>query len=260
MELMALNLKRPIASIDLETTGFDVETARIVSIGITIIGVDGTIQPPEEICINPGVEIPKETTDVHGITNEMAKDWPLFKEVAPKIAEQLKDCDLTGFNIDQYDLPLLKKEFERVGVTDFGKDAKIVDVMRIYHKNVGQDLSSAVIHYLGRSHKEAHSAGGDSKATAEILLKQIGEHDLPGNAEALQECCHQKGPNFIDQEGKFIWSHDEAVINFGRLRGTSLKEAAEKNRGYLEWILSDDFSDEVKDIAKKVLDGNISQK
>lgn len=250
---MPLNLKRPIASVDLETTGFDVEAARIVSIGITIIGVDGNIQPTEEIFINPGVKIPKEASDVHGITDEMAKDWPLFKDVATEIADKLKDCDLTGFNIDRYDLPILRKEFERVGVADFSKDAKIVDVMRIYHKNVSQDLSSAVKHYLGRFHKDAHTSAGDSRATAEVLLEQVGQHELPGDAEALQEYCREKDPSFIDQEGKFVWSHGEAVINFGKLRGISLKEAAEKNREYLEWILTQDFSDEVKGIVKDVL-------
>ena len=257
---MSLNLKRPIASVDLETTGFDVETVRIVLIGITIIDLDGNIQPAEEILINPGVKIPKEASDVHGITDEMAKDWPLFKDVASRIADKLKGCDLAGFNIDRYDLPILKKEFERVGITDFGKDSKIIDVMRIYHKKVGQDLSSAVIHYLGRHHKEAHSSAGDSMATAEVLLKQVEQYDLSGNAEALQNYCLQKDPNFIDQEGKFIWSHSEAVINFGRLRGTPLKEAAENNREYLEWILAQNFSDEVKGVVKDLLEGKYPEK
>ncbi|MBU4484729.1 3'-5' exonuclease [bacterium] len=257
---MSLNLKRPLAVIDLETTGFDVESARIVSIGITIIDAGGNIQPTEEIFINPGIKIPKETTDVHGITDEMAKDWPLFKDVAPQIADKLEDCDLSGFNIDQYDLPILKKEFGRVGVEDFGKDAKVIDVMKIYNKNVDHGLSSAVTYYLGRFHKEAHSSAGDSKATAEVFLKQVGEHNLSGDAGALQEYCCQKSPNFIDQEGKFIWSHSEAVINFGRLRGTPLKEVAENNRDYLEWILAQDFSDEIKGIVNNILAGSLPKK
>lgn len=186
---MPLNLKRPIAVIDLETTGFDVETARIVSIGIIIIGIDGTIQSTEEIFINPGINIPKETSDVHGITDEMAKDRPRFEKVASKIADKLRDCDLAGYNIEKYDLPILKCEFERIGVANFAKDANVIDAMNIYHKNVHRDLSSAVRFYLGRSHKNAHSASADAKATAEILLKQVIRHKLSGDAKALQEYC-----------------------------------------------------------------------
>lgn len=250
---MLLTLKRPIAVIDLETTGFDVETARIVSIGIIIIGTDGKIRSTEEIFINPGVKIPKEASDVHGITDEMAARWPRFEELASRIADKLRDCDLAGYNIEKYDFPILKREFERAGVADFAKDAKMIDVMRIYHKNVHQDLASAVGYYLGRPHENAHSAAADAKVTAEVLLKQVEKHKLSGDAGALQEYCREKAPNFIDQDGKFIWSHGEAVINFGKLKGTTLKEAAEKNREYLEWILKQDFSDEVKDIVNKVL-------
>jgi len=253
---MPLNLKRPIAVIDLETTGFDIETVKIVSIGITIIDVNGKLQPTEEIFVNPGVKIPKQASDVHGITDEMAKDWPVFRDVASQVVDKLKDCDLAGFNVDQYDLPILKKEFERVGVADFGKDAKVIDVMKIYQKNVDQGLSSAVRHYLARSHKDAHSSAVDSKATAEVFLKQVEEHGLSGDAADLQNYCSQRGPNFIDQDGKFIWSHSEAVINFGKLRGTPIVEIAKTNREYLEWILEQDFSDEVKGIVKDALEDN----
>ena len=257
---MPLNLKRPIAVIDLETSDFDEKKVRIVSIGISIIGVDGNIESTEEIFVDPEMKISKAAIDVHGITNEMVKGKPKFGEIAGELAKKLADCDLAGYNIDKFDLPILVREFEKAGIADFGKDAKVIDVMRIYHKNNRQNLEAAVALYLDKTHEEAHSAAGDAKVTAEILLKQVEKHGLPGDAEALQAYCREKDPDFIDQDGKFIWQHSEAVINFGKLRGIPLKEAAENNRDYLEWILTQDFSDEMKGIVRDVLDGIIPRK
>lgn len=186
---MMSKFKKPIAVIDLETTGLDIKTARIVSIGIVILSLDGSVKYQNEIRINPCLRIPEASTNVHGITDEDVRDLPCFSEAADRIMKLLTGCDLVGYNIEQYDLPILKREFALAGFSDFGGDAKIIDVKTIYNKAVRGDLSSAVFYYLGRSHKHAHKALADAQATAEVLLSQIEVHKLSSDTESLQSYC-----------------------------------------------------------------------
>lgn len=189
---MDVHFKKPIAVIDLETTGLDIATAKIVSIGIVILDRDGSIKYRNELRVNPGMEIPEHAVGVHGITNEMAKDSPLFSAIAGEIAKLLEGYDLAGYNVEEYDLPILKREFADAGIFDFSKDAKVVDVKVIFNKKVRRNLSSAVRHYLNRPHENAHNALADAQATADVLLRQLAVHDLPSDADALQSYCHER--------------------------------------------------------------------
>jgi len=178
--------------IDLETTGLDIAIAKIVSIGIVILDCDGTVKYRNELRINPGTEIPEHAIGVHGITNEMVKDSPPFSAIVGDIVQILGDCDIAGYNVEEYDLPILKREFADAGILDFGKDAKVVDVKVIFNKKVRRDLSSAVRHYLDRPHENAHNALADAQVTADVLLRQLAVHELPSDADALQAYCHER--------------------------------------------------------------------
>lgn len=159
--------------------------------------------------------------------------------------------------IEKYDLPLLRCEFARAGVADFGREACIIDVMMIFKKHVRWNLTGAVLFYLQRSHSQAHSAAADAQATAEILLQQIECHDIPNDVERLQAYCRAKPDHCIDQEGKFVWRDNQATIHFGKWQGQTLAWMAEHEHGYLEWILGGTFADELKGIVKEVLAGSL---
>jgi len=189
---LRIYFKRPVAVIDLETTELDIKIARIVSIGIVILDCDGSVKYKNELRVNPRVEIPKHTIDVHGITNDMIKNSPPFSALAETIAELLNNCDFAGYNIEKFDLPILKREFALAGISNFGKDANVIDVRTIFIKNLRKDLSSAVLHYLGRPHRDAHQALSDASATAEVLLKQIEAHNLSSDACELQAYCRKE--------------------------------------------------------------------
>lgn len=191
---MRTYFKRPVAVIDLETTELEIEIAKIVSIGIVILDCDGSVKYKNELLVNPCVEIPKHTIDVHGITNDMVNNSPPFSALAGTIAELLNNCDFAGYNIEKFDLPILKREFALVGISDFGKDSNVIDVRNIFIKNMHKDLSSAVLHYLDRPHQDAHQALSDASATAEVLLKQIETHNLSSDACELQAYCRKVEP------------------------------------------------------------------
>ena len=257
---MSLKLSRPIAVFDLETTSVDIETARIISVGIAIIGVDGNITSEDEILFNPGMTIPPESTEVNGITNEMVKDCPVFADRAQDILDKLSSCDLAGYNVEKFDIPILRREFSRAGINDVLKDAKVIDSMVIYRRNSRHDLSSAVEYYLHLSHENAHTALADARATAEVLIAQIKKHDLPRDAKGLDAYCHERPSSYLDQDGIIIWRGNEAVFNFGKLKGITLKDSVEIQPDYLRWMLSADFTDEVKEIVHSILSGVFPQK
>lgn len=252
---MSLNLCKPIAVFDLETTNVDIETSRIISVGIAVIGVDGSITSEDEMFFNPGVDIPPESTEVNGITDEMVKNYPRFGDHAKDILDKLGGCDLAGYNVEKFDLPILRREFARAGMNDILKDAKVIDAMVIYRKNVRHDLSSAVGYYLHRSHENAHTALADARATAEVLVAQIKKHNLPRDAEGLDAYCHERPPSFVDQDGIIVWKGDEAIFNFGKLKGVTLKDTVKSQPDYLQWMLTSDFTDEVKEIVRAILSG-----
>ena len=257
---MTLNLCRPIAVIDLETTSVDVQTARIISIGIVVIGLDGSVVSEDEFLFNPGVAIPPDAAAVNGFTDDMVKDCPRLEDRAEEVLDKLRGCDLAGYNIEKYDLPLLRRELARAGLTDVLQAARVVDALIIFRKNVRHDLSSAVGYYLGRSHDGAHSALADARATADVLLAQVDRHGLPQDAEGLESYCREKPSSYVDQDGIVVWSSGEAVFNFGKLKGVMLKDAVNDCSDYLRWMLTADFTEEVKGVVRAALDGKFPRK
>ena len=254
-----LKLDRPLAFIDVETTGISPYTDRIVELSILKIHPDGT-EEYHSRRINPGIPIPPEATAVHGITDEDVANEPEFGRYAKGIRNFLEGCDIAGFNVIKFDLPCLETELARVGVEFSRKGQRLVDSLVIYHQRDPRNLEAAYQKYCSREMGNAHRAEEDAKASAEVLDGQLEMYqDLPRDVAGLCVLCYKVEENFIDAEGKFIWSEGEAVCNFGKHKGQLLREIAADYPDYLEWITRGDFSFEVKEIAMKALEGEFPE-
>ena len=252
-----LQYKKPITFIDLETTGTLIEQDRIIEISILKLIPD---REPDlkTYRIKPGIPIPPEATAIHGITDADVANKPSFQSIANNLKEFLQDCNLAGFNIQRFDIPLLQKEFERAGIPFPIEGRKIIDVQTIYHRKERRDLSTAYKYYCNKGHSEAHGAEADVKATLEILDSQLAKYDdLPQDVEGLSAYCNLKDPSWIDDEGKLIWRNGEAIFNFSKKRGKSLKEICETDPSFLQWILEKDFKPEFKNIISDALNGKL---
>jgi len=242
-----LDLTRPLAVFDLETTGVDVGVDRVVSIGIIRLG--GASTEEDELArlaylLNPGRPIPPEATAVHGIRDKDVAACPVFADVARGIHRELLGCDLAGFNVKSFDVPMLAAEFRRVGITWPAEGQRIVDAFRVYNRMEPRTLQAAARYYAKTEHTEAHSAMADAEMTAQILLEQAKLYGV-SDIEALRQL--ERDPEWLDEEGKVKWQGDVAVLNFGKWSGTPL---AKVERGYLDWMLRQDFPSDTLAIIK----------
>lgn len=249
-----LKLVRPLVVFDIESTGVSPRKDRIIELAAIKLMPNG-----EEISkcwlMNPSVPIPPETTAIHGISDEIVKDCPTFADKAKEIFEFFRDCDLSGFNADRFDIPCLEEEFARVGMAFAPSARKHVDVQRIYHKKEPRDLSAAVRFYLGRNHDGAHGAEADTRATLEVLKAQMAKYaDLPQTVDEMDEYLVPHDPLNADRAGTLRWKDGELTINFGKKKGESLKKLLLNEPNYLKWILKGDFDTEVRMIIKDLLD------
>lgn len=248
---------RRLAVLDLETTSLDIYDARIVEIAYVIFAPK---QPPRVFSrkINPKTPIAPEAIATHGLTQELLAGEPTFEQLSTTILQDLEECDLAGFNIDYFDLPILCREFQRVGVNDFAAGRKIIDAKKIYHKNETRRLTDAVRLYLGIEHDEAHQALGDAMATAAVLSEQIKRYSLPSDIISLADYCDESPKHFADRTGKITWRYSypgiyEQVFNFGKHAGKSLRKVAYNyhTSTYFGWLMTSEMSEEIKKIAAK---------
>ena len=255
-----LCLDRQLAFIDVETTGLSPYKDRIVELSILKIHPDGT-EKYHSRRINPGIPIPPDATDIHGITNEDVASEPEFSQYAKGIRDFLEGCDIAGFNVIRFDLPFLEAEFARVNVEFSRQGRYLIDSQVIYHQRDPRDLQAAYQKYCGKRMENAHSAEDDAKAAAEVLDGQLEMHqDLPKDAAGLSALCYKVEENTIDVEGKFIWAEGDVVCNFGKYKGRLLREIAKDYPDYLEWMSHGDFSAEVRELANKALNGEFPEK
>ena len=247
-EIKQLKLEKPLVFIDLETTGVNTTNDRIVEVTVLKIHPNGSREEKSER-VNPGVPIPPGATRVHGITDEDVADKPGFDQYARSIYEFFDGCDIGGYNAIRFDIPLLMAEFKRVGL-DFDLTGRnVVDPMVIFHQREPRDLAAAYEKYCGKLLEGAHSATADVRAAAEIFEAQVRLYpELPEAMAELHEVCHPREPDWIDDEGKLIQSEHGPLLGFGKYIGRSLQDLAAEDPGYLQWILSQDFSAEVKDV------------
>lgn len=248
---MKLKLTRPIVFFDLETTGTNISTDRIVEISVIKLLPDGRVNTKTRR-INPEMPIPAEATAVHHITDEDVASEPTFRQVANSLAALLQGCDIAGFNSNRFDIPLLDQEFVRAGVDfDFSK-ARFIDVQTIYHKKEPRTLVAAYRYYCGKDLTEAHSALADTQATMEVLLAQLEKYDdLPNEVGALSEyACNNRN---VDLMGRLVFDDQgREVINFGKYKGRLAEEVLAKDPGYYSWILNGDFAQNTKNAFTRI--------
>jgi DNA polymerase-3 subunit epsilon len=252
-------LERPLAFIDIETTGLRPYSDKIVELSILKIHPNGK-EEYKSHRVNPGIPIPAETTAIHGITDDDVANEPMFQQYAKSVRDFLEDCDIAGFSVIQFDLPCLEAEFARANIEFSRRGRQLVDSKIIYHQRDPRDLQAAYQKYCGKDLVNVHNAEEDAKASAEILEGQLEMHeDLPRDVSGLCALCYKIQDNWVDSEGKFIWVEDEAVCNFGKHEGQLLKDIAAEYPDYLEWIIRKDFSVEVKQIAANAKEGIFPQ-
>jgi DNA polymerase-3 subunit epsilon len=249
-----LKLSRPIAVIDLETTGTSVEFDRIVEIGIVKVTPQGrTVRFQKKV--KPGIKIPKQATAVHGITNADVAYKPRFKAIARKILKFIRGCDIAGFNLKSFDLRILQAEFQRLGL-DFSCDDKyVIDAKEIYHLHEQRTLAAAMIFYCGSSHEQAHSAVADACATWQVLQAQIEKYGLPRTVKKLAEWMEDVHPNpFVDSGQWFARRGQQVVFARGRYKGQGLSSVADEHPDYLNWILGlADLPDDTRKLVQRNL-------
>ncbi len=237
---MNLNLKRPLAFIDLETTGINVSADRIVELSVLKISPNGK-EEWMSTRINPGIPIPPKTTAIHGIKDEDVANSPTFKEVARNLAAFLEGCDLAGYNAIKFDIPLLAEEFLRVNVDFSFIKRRYVDVQVIFHKKEQRTLSAAYLFYCKKDLEGAHGSKADTAATFEILKSQLDRYtDLENDVEKLAD--YSSFNSNVDFAGRIILDENGvAVFNFGKHKGKSVEVVFAQEPAYYSWMMNGDF-------------------
>lgn len=237
---MELKLTRPICFFDLETTGTNITNDRIVEIAVLKVFPNGNKESYTWL-VNPEREIPKEVIAIHGITNEKVAGEPTFQQLASKIHDLIKGCDLAGYNSNRFDIPLLVEELLRAGIDFEMKNVVAVDVQTIFHKKEQRTLSAAYQFYCGKNLEDAHSAEADTEATYEVLKSQLDKYeDLENDIKWLSSFSSRK--KFVDFAG-FIAMDKKGneVFAFGKYKGKSVEKVLEDEPGYFGWIQNADF-------------------
>jgi len=245
-----IELTKPLAFFDLETTGLNVAEDRIVSIAIHKINIDGTEDIKYKL-VNPTIPIPKGSMEVHGITDEMVKDEPTFKQMAKGMMAFLEGCDLGGYNAINYDLPLLSEEFARCNIMYPPLDLKIVDAGRIFHLQEPRTLEAALKKYCGKTLENSHNAAADTQATVDVFLAQLEVYkgDIGESIIDIHSYC-QGNDTRADLSNKIIIENGDYYFNFGKEKGKKVVDAV----GFANWMLDKDFTYNTKLVIKKVLE------
>lgn len=248
---MKLNLKNPIVFFDLETTGTNIVSDRIVEIAYHKVSPNGK-EETKSMRINPGMPIPPGATAVHHITDADVADCPTFKEVAKEIVKDIEGCDLAGYNSNRFDIPLLAEELLRAEVDVDLSKRKFVDVQVIFHKMEARTLAAALKFYCDQDLTDAHEAQADTLATYEVLKAQLDRYpDLQNDIEFLSKFTTQN--NNVDFSGKFIYNDKgEEIFNFGKYKGQKVEDVLKTDTGYYGWMLNGDFSLHTKKVLTNI--------
>lgn len=247
-----LKLSRPLVVFDIEATGPNPRTDRIIEIALIRLSPDGS---RETFCwrINPQCPIPPEASAVHGIFDKDVAQCPTFLIKAPDIAAAFGDADLSGFNVLRYDIPMLAEEFFRAGQPFSFEGRMVVDAQRIFHRKVPRDLSAALSYYCGELHVDAHGAMPDATATLRVLEAQLQRYsDLPRDVEGLDDYCSPRQPDWVDRTGRLKWQNGEVVLNFGKRQGEQLRKVMRSDPSFIAWMLRSDFPGDTKKVLRDV--------
>jgi len=255
---MPLQLTRPLVFIDLETTGTNLSTDRIVEIAIVKVSTDGTKSIKQKF-INPQMPIPKSSTEIHGITDDKVKDAPTFKQVANELKQFIDDADFSGYNSNRFDVPMLMEEFLRAGLEIDMINRRMLDVQHIFHMMEKRTLGAAYKFYCEKELEGAHSAEADAAATWEILEAQLIRYQHLGNTldTILQFTGEEK---YIDFSRRFIMENDVEVFNFGKHKGRPVSEVLKAEPQYYDWMMKGDFSLHTKQKLTEILNRTLLKK
>lgn len=276
---MKLNLTRPLIVFDLETTGLDLVRDRIIQISYIKVMPEGE-EIRGNLLVNPGQPIPKEVTELTGISDDDVKDAKSFKELAPQLNEVMTGCDFAGYNSNHFDVPMLAEEFYRSGINfDFSK-CRLIDAQTIFHKMERRNLAAAYKFYTRHKMEddfEAHRADQDTEATYRVLQGELDmysaerqeEEDriLENDMDKLAE--FSKLNDNVDFSGRIVWKEmkdangntllgpdgkprKQEVFNFGKYKGWAVAEALRRDPGYYNWICTSDFTNDTKQVLTRI--------
>lgn len=248
---MNLVLKRPLAYIDLETTGVNPGTDRIVELAIIKVMPDGSRTVKRKI-INPEMVISKTSSDIHGITNEMVKDAPTFKQVANEVKQFLENCDLAGYNSNKFDVPVLVEEFYRAGIDFKFETRKLVDVQKIFYQMEPRTLTAAYKFFCQKDLEAAHSAEADADATREVLEAQLERYPQLGDSvESILKVIGEE--EIVDFARRMVITDGKIVFNFGKHKGKVVEDVLRVERSYYDWMMQGDFPMHTKQKLTEIL-------
>jgi DNA polymerase-3 subunit epsilon len=248
---MQLNLKNPLVFFDLETTGVNANTDRIVEIAYLKVYPNGN-EETKTFRVNPGMPIPKEASDIHHIMDEDVANSPSFKEIGKNIAKDIEGCDLAGFNSNRFDVPMLVEEFLRNDIDIDLSKRKLIDVQVIFHKMEQRTLSAAYKFYCNAELEGAHGAEADTRATYEVLKSQLDRYpDLNNDVQYLSEFSSFN--RNVDFAGKIVLNDkDQEVFNFGKYKDQLVEDILKKDSGYYGWMMQGDFALNTKNVLTRI--------
>ena len=279
---MRLQLTKPLVVFDLETTGLDLVNDRIIQISYIKVSTNDAEgeEQRKSLFVNPGISIPLVVQELTGITDEMVKDAPTFKQLAKSLADTFTGCDFAGYNSNRFDVPMLAEEFLRAGVDfDFSK-SRLIDAQSIFYKREPRTLAAAYKFYTGRKMEEdfrAHRADEDTEATYRVLQGQLDKYNpeiveeaelaLPNDMDVLNE--ESKMNDYVDFAGRMIWQdmtgpdgkplldangkpRRHEVFNFGKYKGWAVTDVLHRDSGYYSWMLSSDFTLNTKQVLTRI--------
>lgn len=243
---MKLRLSRPLVFFDIEATGLNTASDRIVELCYIKVNPDGE-EETRTLRFNPGIHIPAEASAVNGIHDEDVADCPRFADMAAELAQCFAGCDFAGFNSNNFDVPLLVEEFLRAGINFELRDRRFVDVQAIFHKMERRDLTAAYSFYCQKKLEDAHTALADTRATYEVLKAQLDRYagDLHNDVGFLADFS-RRGNN-VDLAGRIVYNEQHVeTFNFGKYRGQPVADVLRRDPGYLAWMMQGDFPQNTK--------------
>jgi DNA polymerase-3 subunit epsilon len=255
---MSLQLTRPFAVLDLETTGINLASDRIVELAIVKIMPDGQVIKKRRL-INPQMPIPVQASDIHGITDEMVKDAPAFKDIANETRQFLEQCDLAGYNSNRFDWPMLMEEFLRSGLDFDVSQRKMIDVQKIFHQMEPRTLSAAYKFYCNKTLDGAHSAEVDALATWEVLNAQLERYPQLGTTPESVINCIGDEP-MVDFARRFVMEKGVEVFNFGKHKGRPVADVLKAEPQYYDWMMKGDFPMHTKQKLSEIFNRTLLKK
>jgi DNA polymerase-3 subunit epsilon len=257
---MNLQLAKPLCVFDLETTGLQINTDRIVQIAIIKLDPSGERTELNQL-INPEMVIPQEVVAIHGVSDEMVKDKPTFSQFAATLMEFIGDADLAGYNSNKFDIPVLAEEFLRVGISFDFSFRKFIDIQNIFHKMEQRTLAAAYKFYCGQDMENGHDALYDTQATLYVFLAQLERYketpELKSKTDVTSLADFSRAGNFelIDLAGRLARNEKgEAMYNFGKHKGKTVAQVLKLEPGYYGWMLEADFPLNTKQVLRKEME------